>query len=359
MKNTIVGVDLAKEVIQVCIYTNKKVHSNKEMTHKEFRAWLFKTTPTTLVFEACGTSNYWKQKANEASHQAKLISAKLVGTVRQNQKTDKNDALAIVQASLLPDIQFIKGKSVEQQQLQSMLRLRELAIKQKTASSNQIKALLLELNIRVSPRNGGLKGVVQSTLEEAENGLSLVFREALDTAWKHYLNLLESIRIYDDCLESSILEHADCKRLLKLEGVGTVNAINLYIALGCEELGTFTKGKDASACIGLTPLQYSSGGKTTLGSIGRYVKNSLLRSQLITGAIAAVSQAMKRTAVTQKDAWIQGLVERRGKKCAAVALANKTVRTAYAMLTNGTEYKAELLPIVEKELLPDLKIECA
>lgn len=359
MNNTIVGADLAKEVIQVCIYTNKKVHSNKEMTHKEFLAWLFKTKPTSIVFEACGTSNYWKQKATEAGHTAQLISAKLVATVRQNQKTDKNDALAIVQASQLPEIQFIKGKSIEQQQLQSMLRLRELAIKQKTASSNQIKALLLEFNIRVSPRNGGLKGVVQSTLEDGENGLSFAFREALDAAWKHYTNLLESIRIYDECLESSISEHADCKRLLKLEGVGTVNSINLYIALACGELGSFTKGKDASACIGLTPLQYSSGGKTTLGSIGKYVKNSILRSQLITGALSAVSQAMKRTAVTKKDVWIQGLVERRGKKCAAVALANKTVRTAYAMLTNGTEYKAEFLPVVKKELLPELKIECA
>ncbi|MCK4841083.1 MAG: IS110 family transposase [Methylococcales bacterium] len=357
MKNTIIGVDLAKEVIQVCIYTNKKVHSNKEMTHDEFLAWLFKIKPTKIVFEACGTSNYWKQKATEAGHEAELISAKLVATVRQNQKTDKNDALAIVQASQLPDIQFIKGKNGEQQQLQSMLRLRELAIKQKTASSNQIKALLLEFNIRVSPRNGGLKGVVQSTLEDAENGLSVEFRQALDAAWQHYTCLLESICSYDDCLESAISEHTDCKRLLKLEGVGTINAINLYIALGCAELGTFTQGKDASACIGLTPLQHSSGGKTTLGTIGRHVKNSILRSQLITGAMSAVSHAMKRTAITKKDEWIQALVGRRGKKCAAVALANKTVRTAYAMLAKGTEYKAELLP-VKKDILSDFKLKC-
>ena len=144
MKNTIVGVDLAKDVIQVCICKNNKVHSNTEMVHRDFLTWLFNSKPMTLIFEACGTSNYWKQRAIEAGHDAHLISAKLVASIRQNQKTDKNDALAIAQASQLADIQFVKGKGVEQQQLQSMMRLRELAIKQKTASSNQIKALLLE-----------------------------------------------------------------------------------------------------------------------------------------------------------------------------------------------------------------------
>jgi transposase len=111
----------------------------------------------------------------------------LVASIRQNQKTDKNDALAIVQASQLTDIQFVKGKSVEQQQLQSMMRLRELAIKQKTASSNQIKALLLEFNIRVSPKSGGLKGVIESLLEDAENGFSFEFRRALNAAWELHL----------------------------------------------------------------------------------------------------------------------------------------------------------------------------
>ncbi len=343
MKNTIVGVDLAKSAIQVCVYANKKVRSNTEMTRHEFVEWLFNTSSTTVVFEACSTSNYWKQKAVEAGHAAHLISAHLVSTIRQNQKTDKNDALAIVQASLLPDISFIKGKTVDQQQLQSILRLRELAVRQKTASSNQLKALLLEFDIRVSPRNGGLGGVIESVLEDAENEFSTAFREALNAAWQHQQTIINSIATYDHCLEESIEQHENCKRLLKLEGVGVINAVNLYIALGCADLGSFLKGKDASACIGLTPIQHTSGGKVKLGSIGRNVKNSLLRSQLITGAMAAVSRVCKREAVTNKDLWIQQLVARRGKKIAAVALANKTVRTAFAMLTQGTEYKAELL----------------
>jgi len=343
MKNTIVGVDLAKDVIQVCVFTNKKVRSNSEMTPLEFIDFLAGSQPLIIVFEACGTSNYWKQKAITLGHDARLISAKLVSAIRQNQKTDKNDALAIIQATLLPEVTFITGKSISQQQLQSIMRLRELCIKQKTATGNQITSLLLEFNIKVSNRNGGLKGVVQSTLEDAENGLSFEFRSALSVAWNQYISIVNSINAYDDCLAQAMEAHPECKKLLKLEGVGTLNAINLYVALGCAELGVFEKGKNASACIGLTPMQYSSGGKTRLGSIGKYVKNSVLRSQLITGAMSAVNHATKRDARTTKDLWIQSMVERRGKKCTAVALANKTVRTAYAMLTQHTEYKAELI----------------
>jgi transposase len=343
MYRTRVGVDLAKEVIQVCIYRNNKVLSNIEMTPNEFLCWLVNAKPVTIIFEACGTSNYWKQKATNAGHDARLISAKLVSTVRQNQKTDKNDALAIVQAASLPDVTFIGGKTVEQQQLQSIKRIRELAVKQQGASQKQLVSLLLELNIRISNRKGGIICAIEGILEDATNELSAECRAAIFTAKEHLKVLIKAVHRYDDCLDKSVIAHADCKKLLKLEGVGTLNAINLYIALGCAELGVFTKGKDASACIGLTPIQHSSGGVVKLGSIGKHCKNSILRSQLVCGAMAAVSQAVKREAKTKKDVWIKGLVERRGKKCAAVALANKTVRTAFAMLTQGTEYKAELL----------------
>lgn len=342
MNNTIVGVDLAKEVIQVCIYTNKKLRSNKEMTISEFLIFLANFKPAIVVFEACSTSNYRKQKASCLGHDARIICPTLVHSVRQNQKIDKNDALAVVQAALLPDVNFISGKNNKKQQLQSIMRFRELAIKQKTALGNQLKGLLLELNIRVSSRQGGLKGVIQSTLEDAENCLSFEFRSALKMAWTQYRGLLKSIAHYEQSLTEISAKHTECKKLLNLEGVSTINAVNLYIALGCQP-EIFNKGKDASACIGLTPIQYSSGGKVKLGAIGKHVKNSMLRSNLVVGAMSAINRIVNREAVTQKEAWIQALVSRRGKRCAAIALANKTVRAAFARLTQGTEYKAELL----------------
>jgi transposase len=156
MNSTIIGVDLAKDVFQVCVVKNNKVLSNIEMIPSDFQLWLIESAPLTIVFEACSTSNYWKQSAAQHGHNAHLISARLVSSVRQNQKSDQNDALAIVQAALLPEVKFISGKNLDQQQLQSILRLRELCVRQKVATHNQLIALLFEFNIRTSNRKNSL-----------------------------------------------------------------------------------------------------------------------------------------------------------------------------------------------------------
>lgn len=341
MKKTIVGVDLAKKVIQVCVVQANQVIRNDEMSPEQFTSWLAMAKPAIIVFESCAMSNYWTQVAKDRGHDARLLSAKLVSQIRQNQKTDKNDALAIVQASQLVDIKFINGKTFEQHELQSIMRMRELAVKHKVALRNQIEALLLEFNIRISSRKGGLNGMIQGVLEDADNGFCMPFRQALNATWKHYLQIVEEIAEKDKLLAQAIQRHPECERLLALEGVSTINAVNLYIAIGCEEAGTFKTGRDASACIGLTPRQHSSGGKTKLGSIGRSTKNVALRSYLVNGAMSVIHAVSRREARTEKEKWLKQLLERKSKKCVAVALANKTVRTAFALLTQGTEYKAE------------------
>ena len=154
---------------------------------------------------------------------------------------------------------------------------------------------------------------------------------------------VERINSYEKQLEKVMEVHPDCQKLMALEGVSTINALHLYTLLSCNEESTFKTARDASACVGVTPIQHSSGGKVQLGSIGKHVKNTLVRSNLISGAMSVVNQVCRRDPKTSKEKWLKELIERRGKKCAAVALANKTVRTAFAMLRDGTEYHAQAL----------------
>jgi len=343
MKNTIAGVDLAKNVIQVCLVNNNKVISNEELTSQQFMIWLHNSKPITIVFEACSMSNYWKQEALKRGHDARLVSARLVSMIRQNQKTDRNDALAVAQASQLTDVNFINGKTFKQQEMQSIMRMRELSVKHRVAVQRQISALLLEFNIRISPKAGGLSGVVESVLEDAENEFTTAFRLALDATWRCYLVHVENIKAYEKALELAVKDHPQCQKLFALEGVGLINAVNLYITIGCHDSGVFKSGRDVAACIGLTPVQHSSGGKTKIGSISKRVRNGSLRSCLVNGSMSMVKQVDKREPRTEKERWLKQLIDRKGKLCAAVALANKTVRTAFAMLTQDTAYKTQPL----------------
>lgn len=136
------------------------------------------------------------------------------------------------------------------EQLQLIKRMRELAVKHQGACQKQLVSLLLDINTRISNRKSGIICAIESVLEDATNDLSTECRAAIYTAKEHLQSLIKAVHRYDDCLEKSVIAHADCKKLLKLEGVGTMNAINLYLALGCAELGVFNKGKMLQRALG-------------------------------------------------------------------------------------------------------------
>jgi transposase len=338
----VLAIDLAKNVFQVCKTNSKgKVIYNKAVTRAQLKRLLIQESVCLVAMEACGGTHYWARYAIEQGHQVKSMSARRVKAFRQGQKTDANDALAIAIAALQPHVKSTRLLNIEDQCQQGLSRIRELLVTQKVATAKQIRDLLLDFGFPIPKGDSALSEALAGILEDAENSLGMDFRMAIESQREHLNHLQLRLAEITARLTSQIKADETCQRLQKLEGVGPVNAIALKLTLGTVE--HFKNGREASACIGLTPTQHSSGGKSKIGSISKVSGCKGLRSTLFEGAMAVIRQVDIRAPRTTKELWLKELISRRGKKVAAIALANKNVRTAYAMLKHGTNYEPTIL----------------
>lgn len=341
-KLNVIAIDLAKNVFQVCKtdYFGKVIF-NKPVSRKALKTLLVKEKVSVVAMESCSGTHYWARYARDLGHTVKSISPRLVKAFLQGQKTDANDALAIAVAARQPHIQLSRIITLEEQCLQSIECMRNLLVKQKVSLSNQIRTLLLELGFAIPQGDSQLEQTIPYILEDAENGLSIPFRSVLSCLWQRFLKTIEELSEVEKIQFSQTKSNSTCQRLLALEGVGPVSAIQLGIVLSDPE--HYKNGREASACIGVTPVQHSSGGKENIGAISKLSGHKKLRSDLFKGAMAVIRTLEKRPCKTQKDVWLKNLVARRGKKVAAIALANKNVRTAYALIKHNKEYQPQLL----------------
>lgn len=341
MKNhNTIGVDLAKNVIYVSVVSSRqKLLQSKEVTRSKFKQFLANQKPAMVAFEACATAHYWSRFAQSHGHTTKIIPALAVAPFRQGHKTDKNDALAVAEAANRPNIKEAPYKTINQQAVQSIQRSRELLVNDRTALSNHIRGILLEFGFAIRQGYSALYQHVPDILEDGENELPDSYRATLNLLYVRLRDLREDIDFMDKQIATVIKQNPACLQLTKMEGVGPIGAILLFSSLGTGE--AFSNGREYSAYLGLTPKQYSSGGKTNLVGISKYVANKRLRSVLIQGARAYIHKA--KLGNTVKDQWLLALIDRAGTGKAAVALANKNVRTAWALLTQGTEYQKTML----------------
>ncbi len=337
-QNNVIAIDLAKNVFDVCVVNkDSKIVSTKRLARRQLSKFLAHQAPSLIAMEACTGAHYWSRIAQAHGHQAVQVSARFVAAFRQGHKTDANDALAIAIAARQPKLKTTAVKTVDQQDLQSCHRVYEHLVEQRTAVSNMIRGLLAEFGIVFPKGFSALKRHVPLVLEDAENGLPFSFRETLDQAWQHWRYLAEEVERCKSRLLKRVQQDTQCSRLMALEGVGPMNALGLYVMLG--DGHTFNNGRNAAACIGLTPKQHSSGGIVHLKGIGKKSGCKRLRSSLIQGAQAVITTLEKRPPRSEKERWLISLVERRGRGRAAVALANKTARTAWAMLRYDQDYR--------------------
>lgn len=334
--NTI-GIDLAKHTFQVCVVDKRdRVVSNQAMGRTALSAYLVRQAPALVVLEACGGAHYWGRLAESFGHQVKMLSPRWVLPYRQGHKTDARDALAVARAGQRGELPGVGLMGVEQQSMQCQKRVEEHLTDQLTATGNMLRGLLAEFGEVVPKGEAALRRMLPRLLEEAENGLPLSLRPLLALAWRLWQAQSAALQEAEQQLAEQVRLTPACRSLLTLAGVGPKNALGLYIALGDGQ--AYPHGRAAAACIGLTPKQHSSGGKVRLGSIGKRSGDKRLRASLITGAHAVLKALARREPRNDVEVWLKDLAARRGAGRAAVALANKTVRTAWAMLRYRTEY---------------------
>ena len=337
-KHTVIGVDLSKESFQTVLVEGSKEVSNKSLSRIRFVRWLSKQKPSLVALEACGSAHFWARKARSFGHEVVILPAKAVAPYRQGHKTDKNDALAIAIACRQPKLKTVSEKSIEQQGLQSIQRIREHWSDHVVATSNMIRGLLFEFGIVIPKGFKALKREIPLILEDAENELPFALRDQIAAIFSALLSHQQSLEEVDKELKKLINQQVECRQLMALEGVAQVNALGLHLVLGSQGK-SFKNGREAAACIGLTPKQYSTGGTVTLGGISKKIAHKRLRSSLIQGALAVAKVVSKREPRNSKESWLKRLIELKGMRRAAVALANKTVRTAWAMLHHNQTYR--------------------
>lgn len=339
MKLMRVGVDLAKNVIQVHgVDRNEQPVWRQRLSRKKWLKVLLETLEPgcEIGMEASSGAHHWARQLQVQGFTVKLIAPQFVKPYVKSNKNDANDAEAICEAMSRPSMHFVAIKSIGQQDIQAVHRIRAELISQRTAKANQIRGLVAEYGLVVAQELRQLRRAVPGWLEDAENGLSERFRRLLNGLWEDMKGLDGRVAELDQEIAAIAQEEPAAQRLQQLRGVGPITATALVAAVA--DGAQFANGRQMSAALGLTPRQHSSGGKDRLLGISKR-GDRYLRTLLIHGARAVI-----RTAKHKEDRlsqWVNTLLERRHPNVVAAALANKTARIAWAMLRNDTDYQPD------------------
>lgn len=335
-KITTIGLDLAKNLFHVvgCDRRGKAI-KKKKLKRGQVLSYFANLEPCLVGIEACASSHYWARELMALRHQVKLIPPQYVKAYVRGNKNDYNDALAITEALVRPEMRFVTPKSISQQDVQALHRLREQRMNERTALCNQLRGLLGEYGIVLPQGINTLRRQLPELLENGERGLTDFFRRLLAQSYQHLQELDKHIDSYNQELELQSQQNDACQRLQTIPGYGPIVSSVFYSVIGNGE--AYKRGRDVSAALGLVPRQHSSGGKDVLLGISKR-GDRYLRSLMIHGARAVVIQAAKKDDALSR--WINRIKAERGFNKATVALANKLARIGWAVLHNNTTYQA-------------------
>lgn len=340
MKTTsTIGLDLAKSVFQVHgVDADGAVTIRRQLKRKDVPAFFAKLAPCLIGMEACGTAHYWARELKKLGHRVKLIPAKDVKAYVRRGKTDAADAEAICEAVTRRRLGEVPVKSVEQQCALMVHRVRTTLIMQRTQTLNAIRSHLAELGLIAPVGNEGAKQLL-ALVVNADARLPALARTALAPMVATLAEIEAAIATCDQTIVAAHKSSAISRRLAEVPGVGVLTAS--AIAATVTDPKAFPSGRSFAASLGLTPRLTGTGGKVTLGPITK-AGDGYLRRLLYLGAVAVTARARRDPA--KADPWLTGLLGRLSFKAAATALANKTARIVWALLSRGEDYVARHQP---------------
>lgn len=335
-KLNILAVDLAKNVFQVARFNSaNQVVFNKSLKRIEFAQFLSQQEPSLVVMEACYSSHYWGRIAQSHGHQVMLLPAQHVSPFVRGNKSDRNDTVAIGEAANRPFIRPVPLKSVEQQDIQCLHRLRERYVRTRTGLINQTRGLLSEYGVIAPTGHKAFCALLREVSQPSNKEVSAIVKTQLNQVADEYYQLTDRIAEINGVLKQVANGNSLCQFLMTIPGIGVINATAIYSAIG--NGSQFSNARDFAVWLGLTPRQSSSGEKFTSGGITKR-GNHYLRKQLVHGARSTLSRGKKKT--DRLSLWGNRLVARRGFNKASVAMASRLARISWTLLQRQEVYKA-------------------
>lgn len=334
MKDTMIGVDLAKNVIQIHGASMAgHLKFRKRLSRLQLMKFMAEQPPAVIVFEACGSAHYWAREMMKLDHEVKLIAPQYVRPFVKRQKNDATDAEAIVIAAQRPEMRFVAPKSEDQQARAVLFRARERLVHQRTELVNALRAVLYEYGCIVPQGIVHLKQI-EATLDEPNSGLPALVREEC----RDLIAQISEKTVRMEAKTKKIKELAatadTARRLQTMPGVGPMTA--LAVEAFAPEMSSFRCGRDFAAWLGLVPRQHSSGGKERLGRVSKAGQIDI-RRLLIIGAMSRLSWRARKAIPV--GSWLARMLARKPRMLVAIALANKMARAIWSMLMKKEDYR--------------------
>ena len=331
------GIDLSKNVFHVVgVDALEREGLRKAYSRVQLRQFLAALPPCLVATESCATAFHWARYAKQCGHESRIIASQFVKPYVKGNKNDFNDAEAICEAAARPSMRFVPTKSVEQQDIQALHRVRQRRIEERTALINQIRGLLLEYGVAVRLGPAALRRAIPQVLEDSSNELSGRGRALLQMLEEEWMQVEQGVKDIESEIQLVYAASDACRRLGAIDGIGPLTATALVAAVG--NGADFKNGRHMAAWLGLVPRQHSSGGTDRLLGISKR-GDCYLRSLLIHGARSIMRIAARRT--DRRCRWARQLEQRRGHNVATVALANKNARTAWVILAHADQFRRQ------------------